>query len=66
MFARLTAYHADEDSRKLMEAFQDTIGPLQQVEGFACVLPDRRRHGPGGVDDDLGKRGGDGGQQAGR
>jgi heme-degrading monooxygenase HmoA len=35
MFARVTAYHADEDSQKLMEAFQDTIGPLQQVEGFS-------------------------------
>jgi heme-degrading monooxygenase HmoA len=35
MFARVTAYHADEDSRKLMEAFQDTMGPLQQVEGFS-------------------------------
>ena len=35
MFTRVTAYHADEDSQKLMEAFQDTIGPLQQVEGFS-------------------------------
>ena len=35
MFARVTAYQADEDPRKLMEAFQDTIGPLQQVEGFS-------------------------------
>ena len=35
MFARVSAYHADEDSQKLMEAFQDTIGPLQQVEGFS-------------------------------
>ena len=35
MFARVTAYHADEDSQKLLGAFQDTIGPLQQVEGFS-------------------------------
>lgn len=35
MFARVSAYHADEDSRKLLDAFQQTIGPLQQVEGFS-------------------------------
>ena len=35
MFARVSAYHADEDREKLMAAFQDTIGPLQQVEGFS-------------------------------
>jgi heme-degrading monooxygenase HmoA len=35
MFARVTAYHADEDNHKLLRAFQDTIGPLQQVEGFS-------------------------------
>ena len=35
MFARVSAYHADEDSEKLMGAFQDTIGSLQQVEGFS-------------------------------
>jgi heme-degrading monooxygenase HmoA len=35
MFARVSAYQADEDSERLMEAFQDTIGPLQQVEGFS-------------------------------
>jgi heme-degrading monooxygenase HmoA len=35
MFARVTAYHADEDSQKLMQAFQETIGPLQVVEGFS-------------------------------
>jgi len=35
MFARVSAYHADEDSQKLMGAFQETIGPLQQVEGFS-------------------------------
>ena len=35
MFARVSAYHADEDSQKLMEAFQETIGPLQLVEGFS-------------------------------
>jgi heme-degrading monooxygenase HmoA len=35
MFARVSAYHADEDSDKLMRAFKETIGPLQQVEGFS-------------------------------
>jgi heme-degrading monooxygenase HmoA len=35
MFARVSAYHADEDAEKLKAAFQDTIGPLQQVEGFS-------------------------------
>ena len=35
MFARVSAYHADEDSQKLKAAFQETIGPLQQVEGFS-------------------------------
>jgi heme-degrading monooxygenase HmoA len=35
MFARVSAYHEDEDSHKLRGAFQDTIGPLQQVEGFS-------------------------------
>jgi heme-degrading monooxygenase HmoA len=35
MFARVSRYHADEDNQKLLQAFQDTIGPLQQVEGFS-------------------------------
>ena len=35
MFARVSAYHADEDNQKLLGAFQETIGPLQQVEGFS-------------------------------
>ena len=35
MFARVSAYHADEDSQKLKGAFQETIGPLQVVEGFS-------------------------------
>jgi len=35
MFARVSAYHADEDNQKLLGAFQDTIGPLQTVEGFS-------------------------------
>jgi heme-degrading monooxygenase HmoA len=47
MFARVTAYHADEDSEKLMGAFQDTIGPLRQVEGFS--------HGYFLVDADTGR-----------
>ena len=35
MFARLSAYHADEESGKLLGSFQETIGTLQQVEGFS-------------------------------
>jgi heme-degrading monooxygenase HmoA len=47
MFARVSAYHADEDNDKLLGAFQATIGPLQQVEGFShayfLVDPDTGR-----------------------
>jgi heme-degrading monooxygenase HmoA len=35
MFARMSAYHAGEDSGRLLGAFQETVGPLQQVEGFS-------------------------------
>jgi heme-degrading monooxygenase HmoA len=35
MFARVSAYHADEDNEKLLGAFQETIGPLQVVDGFS-------------------------------
>jgi heme-degrading monooxygenase HmoA len=35
MFARVSAYHADEDNQKLLGAFQETIGPLQLVDGFS-------------------------------
>src|SRR5690349_24897810 len=35
MVARVTTYHADEPHDRLLEAFQDTIGPLQQVDGFS-------------------------------
>src|SRR4051794_41859861 len=35
MVARVTTYHADEPNDRLLEAFQDTIGPLQQVDGFS-------------------------------
>ena len=35
MFARVSAYHADEESEKLLGSFQETIGTLQQVEGFS-------------------------------
>jgi heme-degrading monooxygenase HmoA len=35
MFARVSAYQADQDNERLLEAFQETIGPLQQVEGFS-------------------------------
>jgi heme-degrading monooxygenase HmoA len=45
--ARVTTYHADEPNDRLLEAFQDTIGPLQQVEGFS--------HGYFLVDADTGK-----------
>ena len=47
MFARVTAYHAEEDTHRLMEAFKDTIGPLQQTDGFShayfLVDPDTGR-----------------------
>jgi heme-degrading monooxygenase HmoA len=47
MFARVSTYHADEDSQKLLDAFQDTIGPLQVVDGFShayfLVDPDTGR-----------------------
>ena len=35
MFARVTTYHADEDTHRLLEAFQATIGSLQLVDGFS-------------------------------
>ena len=35
MVARVTTYRADEPADRLLAAFQDTIGPLQQVEGFS-------------------------------
>ncbi len=35
MFARVSAYHGDEDSDKLLGAFQDTMGALQLVDGFS-------------------------------
>ena len=35
MFARVTTYRADQDTDRLLEAFRDTIGPLQVVEGFS-------------------------------
>jgi heme-degrading monooxygenase HmoA len=35
MFARVTTYHADEDTDRLLEAFQATIGSLQLVDGFS-------------------------------
>jgi heme-degrading monooxygenase HmoA len=43
MFARVTTYHADQSSDRLLQGFQDTIGPLQLVEGFshAYFLVDR-------------------------
>ena len=47
MFARVSAYHADEDSQKLLRGFQDSIGSLQQVEGFS--------HGYFLVDKDTGR-----------
>jgi heme-degrading monooxygenase HmoA len=43
MFARVSRYRADQANDRLLEGFQDTIGPLQQVEGFshAYFLVDR-------------------------
>ena len=35
MFARVTRYHADEDTDRLLEGFRDTIGSLQLVTGFS-------------------------------
>ncbi len=35
MFARVTRYHADEDTNQLLEGFQETIGALQIVTGFS-------------------------------
>ena len=35
MFARVTRYHADEDTNQLLEGFQETIGALQIVAGFS-------------------------------
>ena len=43
MFARVSRYRADQDTQGLLVGFQDTIGPLQQVDGFshAYFLLDR-------------------------
>jgi heme-degrading monooxygenase HmoA len=43
MFARISSYRADEDTDRLLEGFQETIGPLQLVDGFshAYFLVDR-------------------------
>ena len=35
MFARVSRYKSDEDSEKLLEGFQATVGPLQLVDGFS-------------------------------
>lgn len=35
MFARVTRYHADEDTDKLLEGFGGTLGSLQLVDGFS-------------------------------
>jgi len=35
MFARVSTYRADQDSDGLLQGFQDTIGPLQLVDGFS-------------------------------
>ncbi|MBA3408130.1 MAG: hypothetical protein H0U06_08745 [Solirubrobacterales bacterium] len=35
MFARVAKYHADEDTDRLLESFQATIGSLQIVDGFS-------------------------------
>ena len=43
MFARVSAYRADQDTDRLLEGFQETIGALQLVDGFshAYFLIDR-------------------------
>lgn len=35
MFARVTRYHADEDTDRLLDGFQGTLGSLQLVDGFS-------------------------------
>lgn len=35
MFARLTEYHADENTDRLLEGFTATIASLQLVDGFS-------------------------------
>jgi heme-degrading monooxygenase HmoA len=35
MFARVSRYRTDEDTGRLLEGFQSTVGPLQLVEGFS-------------------------------
>lgn len=35
MFARVTRYHADENTDQLLEGFKSTIGSLQLVDGFS-------------------------------
>ena len=35
MFARVTRYHADEDTNQLLAGFQETIGALQIIQGFS-------------------------------
>ncbi len=35
MFARVTRYHADEDTNQLLEGFTETLGALQLVPGFS-------------------------------
>jgi heme-degrading monooxygenase HmoA len=35
MFARVSRYRTDEDTGRLLEGFQGTIGELQLVEGFS-------------------------------
>lgn len=35
MSARVTRYHADEDTDRLLDGFQATLGSLQLVDGFS-------------------------------
>ena len=46
MFARVTTYHADQDTSQLLDAFKATLGDLQLVNGFS--------HGYFMVDKDTG------------
>ena len=35
MYARVTRYHADDDTDQLLEAFRETVGELQLVDDFS-------------------------------
>ncbi len=35
MFTRVTRYHADEDTNRLLDGFRETLASLQLVDGFS-------------------------------